>query len=472
MLTLYYVIFMNRLIFVIGGTGTGKTDIGIAIAKTIKAGAEVISADSMQVYKELSIGTAKVTLSECDGIKHHLIDICDPNSECFNMTQFVTTARHIIENLWSKNIVPVIVGGTILYSSVLLLNLMGYKMPSMTSVGKYSEILVSNVGDRQKKVDQIYNSLSLDLSLSERRFKVLESIDGGRASMLRSNDIFRVEKSINDWVSSGLPHNERAQIEFDPNLALMMSEDLPNSTLFVWVDTESDILQRRLDERVEKMVRTGLINEIRWISDTIRENKRGNRLEGPLETGFGAMQSIGYREFSPLIKIWSHLDECPTDENMPDDDRFILLQCIDELKRKSRAYARKQRTQIVSWIINEDKFFGIPLIKASSSNLSVWPEIKFQVSQVVSEFCKSEIKEKSLSLVSVTSCGEEKNLRTSSNSVLNSFSKHQEFFCSKCGTTHKGKQEWDAHLHSKLHKKGGGRHKKENAFPNKDTIVF
>lgn len=242
------------IIVVVGPTAVGKTLMGIELAK--KYNGEVINADSTQVYRDLDIATAKVTVSEMDGVVHHLIDIKNIDEE-YTVFDFQNDCRNCISDILSRGKTPIIVGGTGLYIKAALYD---YKFDLENSSFDYSDI--SN--------DELYSRLlSIDPNTS-----------------IHKNNRKRVERALSYYDSTG---------------KLLSSKDKTDNLLydcvFICLTTSRDVLYDRINKRVDSMISNGLIEEARNVYDTGIRSK-------------AVMTPIGYKELFDYFSGKSDLESC------------------------------------------------------------------------------------------------------------------------------------------------------------------
>ena len=283
-----------KVIVICGPTGIGKTAVGIRLAGTF--GGEIISADSMQIYRHMDIGTAKPTPEELAQITHYMIDIVNPD-EGYDAVQFSKQARDRITEILNRGLIPFIVGGTGLYIKSLLHGLF-----------------------QSKPVDpQIRNRLNQEAEEngSGFLFERLKKIDPAASSRIHPNDSYRIIRALETIESSGKTISEYHQnhgFAEDPFTALKIGLQMDRQNLYV-----------RIDDRVELMIEAGLVEEVTKL----------------LEMGYTAelksMQSIGYRHVVGFLE-----GSLPWDE------------CLRTLKRDTRRFAKRQFTwfgadQAISW---------------------------------------------------------------------------------------------------------------------------
>jgi tRNA dimethylallyltransferase len=283
-----------KVIIICGPTGIGKTAVGIELAG--KFGGEIISADSMQIYRHMDIGTAKPTPAELALITHHMIDIVDPDED-YDAVQFSKQARDRIAEIINGNRIPFIVGGTGLYIKALLHGLF------------QSKPVEPQIRNRLKQEAEENGSVFL--------YERLKKIDPAAASRIHPNDSYRIIRALETIESSGKlisRHHQNHGFADDPFAALKIGLQMDRQNLYA-----------RIDNRVELMIAAGLVEEV----------------EKLLSMGYSAelksMQSIGYRHVVGFLA-----------GNLPWDE------CLRTLKRDTRRFAKRQFTwfgadQAISW---------------------------------------------------------------------------------------------------------------------------
>ncbi len=273
-----------KVIIICGPTGVGKTAVGIELAR--RFGGEIISADSMQIYRHMDIGTAKPTPKELAQIAHHMIDIVDPDED-YDAVQFSKQGRDRILEIVNGNLIPFIVGGTGLYIKALLHGLF-----------------------QSKPVDpQIRDRLNQEAEENGRGFlyERLKKIDPAAAGRIHPNDSYRIIRALETIESSGKPISKHHQSHG--------FEDQPFNALKIGLRRDREKLYGRIDQRVDVMVQAGLVAEVKKL----------------LAMGYSAelksMQSIGYRHVVGFLA-----GSLPWDE------------CLRTLKRDTRRFAKRQFT--------------------------------------------------------------------------------------------------------------------------------
>ena len=271
----------NKILIICGPTASGKSDLAVECAKLL--GSEVISADSMYIYKQLDIGTAKPKPEEMQGVKHQLIDIVSPFDN-FSVSDYKSLARPIVDNLLNRGKIPVICGGTGFYINSILYDL---------SYGK---------GEANLEVREKYNKLAEEKG-NEYVYNILLELDAESAKKLHYNDIKRVIRALEIY-ESGIKKSEIID-DFKPKYDYKAFS----------IDHARETLYKRIDLRVDVMVKNGLIDEIKDLL-SLRVNKNCQ-----------CMQAIGYKE------ILEYLDGLCT-----------LEQAIEKIKLNTRHYAKRQIT--------------------------------------------------------------------------------------------------------------------------------
>lgn len=268
----------KRKIFVLTGpTAIGKSDVAVEFA--LKTGCSVISADSMQVYRGLNIGTGKITHAEMRGVPHYMIDVANPDEE-YSVGRYVSEAEKVIEKMSSP---PIVVGGTGLYiTSLVCGNDFGGAGTDDGIREKWKGIL------EEKGKEYVY--------------EYLKKIDPISAAKISINDTKRVIRAIEIYEITGRPKSQ----------SVAESNDKYESKTVILYDDDRDVLYKRINDRVDKMFASGLIDEVESL---IRyENCR-------------SMQAIGYKEVVEFLK-----------------GRISKQAAIEQVKQNSRNYAKRQLT--------------------------------------------------------------------------------------------------------------------------------
>ena len=291
-----------KVIVIVGPTASGKTGASIELAKRVNG--EIVSADSMQIYKHMDIGTAKVTLEEADGIKHYMIDVVNPD-ENFNVAIYKKMAEESIREIIEKGKTPIIVGGTGLYVNTLV---NGIELNEVEDDGQVRILLEKRLED--EGIDAL--------------FEELEKIDPEAASVIDKNNVRRVIRALEVYKITG-----KTKTELDKESI----KEPPFDYAIYGILTEREKLYERINYRVALMIEQGLVNEVK----TLREKYQFSKT---------ALQGLGYKE------VIDYLDGNCTHAEM-----------VEKLKMETRRYAKRQitwfkRDERIKWI-ERDKIVDV-----------------------------------------------------------------------------------------------------------------
>lgn len=275
----------NKMIILTGPTAVGKTALSIALAKEIKG--EIISADSMQIYRYMDIGSAKISKEEMQGIPHYLVDVLMPEEE-FNVCRFKEMAKEALHVIYDRGHIPVIVGGTGFYIQALLYDI-----------------------DFSKEEEHLPVRTRLEREAREKGMEILHAqlckIDPVSAREIHPNNVKRVIRALEFYELNGYPISEHNRREREKDAAY-------DSCYFVLND-DRKLLYQRIDERVDNMLEQGLVKEVQTLKDM------------GYNTDMVSMQGLGYKE------IFSCLNgECS------------LENAVYKIKRDTRHFAKRQLT--------------------------------------------------------------------------------------------------------------------------------
>lgn len=276
----------SRVLVITGPTATGKTALGVELAKALNG--EVVSADSMQIYRRMDIGTAKPTLEEMQGVPHHMLDVAEPD-ENYSAARYVEDASRCVDDILSRKKLPIIVGGTGLYIDSLILGRDFADAPGDSGIRESLSIEYDKVGG-----DEMLNRLA--------------KVDPRRAAKLHPSDKKRVVRALEIFELTGITATEHDE----------KSRAVPpryDSIKIALTFSERENLYNRIDLRVDKMIERGLVDEVRSL------------LDSGVSTESTAMQAIGYKELVSVLRGKSELSDA-----------------IEEIKRSSRRYAKRQLT--------------------------------------------------------------------------------------------------------------------------------
>lgn len=288
------------MIILTGPTAAGKSALSVALAK--KIGGAVISADSMQVYRHMDIGSAKITPKEMQGVPHYLIDEAEPDEE-FHVVRFVELAKRYLERIYAAGQIPVIAGGT----------------------GFYIQALLYDIDFTEQKCDEAYRASLQKLAEehgTEYLHHMLREVDPASAEAIHANNLKRVIRALEFYHLSGRrisEHNERER-----------ARSSPYRFAYFVLSEERETLYRKIDARVDAMMEQGLVEEV------MRLKEMGMRRD------MVSMQGLGYKEILDYL-----------------DGRQTLEDAVYIIKRETRHFAKRQltwfkRERDVIWLQKED----------------------------------------------------------------------------------------------------------------------
>lgn len=292
----------NRpLIILTGPTAVGKTALSIGLAKAVDG--EIISADSMQVYRKMNIGTAKIQQSEMQGVRHHLIDILDPGED-FNVVLFKKYALEAMKDIYSREKIPVVVGGTGFYIQALLYDINFEDNDNDMSYREELQTLVAEHG----------NSYIHDM---------LAGVDPESAEKIHENNVKRVIRALEFYKKTGMKISKHNEAE--------SQKESPYNFEYFVLNDDRQKLYDRIDRRIDIMLADGLLDEVRSLVD-----------EG-YSRDLVSMQGLGYKEMIDYIQ-----------------ERYTLDEAVYTLKRDTRHFAKRQvtwfkREKQVTWV-NKNEF--------------------------------------------------------------------------------------------------------------------
>ena len=289
------------LIILTGPTSVGKTEVSIDLAKAVNA--EIISADSIQVYKQMNIGSAKIRTEDMQGVPHHLIDVLEPD-DAFHVERFKRMALEAMEDIYKRNRIPILVGGT----------------------GFYIQALLYDINFAQAKEDSAYRQ-ELDQIAKMQGVQylhdMLRKVDALSADTIHPNNVKRVIRALEYFKETKTPISKHNEVQ--------RQNESPYQFVYFVLDDVRDKLYARINERVDKMIKAGLVEEVK----ALQKNGFARELV--------SMQGIGYKE------IYAYLyKECS------------LEKAVEQIKLDTRHFAKRQitwfkREKEVTWV-NKQEF--------------------------------------------------------------------------------------------------------------------
>ena len=284
------------LIILTGPTAVGKTKASIGLAKALDG--EIISADSMQVYKEMNIGSAKIRPDEMEGVKHYLIDLLNPDEE-FHVVRFQELAKQALKEIYAKGKIPIVVGGTGFYIQALLYDIDFAESKEDTEYRRELETLAREQGN-----EALHNLLC--------------KVDPPSAKVIHANNVKRVIRALEFYKQTGKKISEHNETEH--------AKSSPYDFCYFVLTDERSRLYERIDRRIDRMLQEGLVAEVQSLK------------EKGYTRDMVSMQGLGYKEILDYI-----------------NGQITLEEAIYILKRDTRHFANRQltwfrRARDVMWI--------------------------------------------------------------------------------------------------------------------------
>lgn len=289
------------LVILTGPTAVGKTTLSIALAKVLNA--EIISADSMQIYRGMDIGSAKITPGEMQGVPHYMIDELDPGEE-FHVVRFQQMAKKYMEQIYRRGRIPLVVGGTGFYIQALL----------------YDIDFTENGGDGsyRKELEELAAQKGAGIL-----HQMLRKVDAKAAEEIHENNVKRVIRALEFYKETGTPISRHNELE--------RRKEAPYNFAYFVLNDDRKLLYERINGRIDEMLQMGLVNEVQNLQ------KQGCTRD------MVSMQGLGYKEILDYLN-----GDCSLEE------------AVYRLKRDTRHFAKRQitwfkREREVCWIL-KDKF--------------------------------------------------------------------------------------------------------------------
>ena len=448
------------LVVILGSTGTGKSKLAIEIGKRL--GGEILSADSMQVYKGLDIITNKVTAEELSQCPHHLIDFVSPLKE-FSVVEFRNMALPLIEDIKTRGKIPIVVGGTNYYIESVLWDILidenGSKLTSSSSSGDESEEPAKGIKQRKKiqskEVEYSKDALGDTVmtcgetdkgtSQSEEIKRHLESsktslyerlreVDPAMADRLHPSDSRKIARSLQVHEQHGRPHSKilQEQQQRQGGSAYGGPQRYEDTCVF-WLQCKREILNERLDSRVDEMLDRGLIEEL--LDFHCEYNHVLKKKDIKTKYTEGIFQSIGFKEFHDFLikQEGKKFDKSIASK----EDQELLRTGVENMKTVTRRYAKKQMT----WVRN--RFLARPSSSA--------PDV-YGLDATDLEKWDSNVLKTALNILDKLIKGESPLINPLPRVVIQD-DRHARHVCEICDNRIiLGEENWKKHLRSRSHK--------------------
>ncbi|KAJ5058576.1 IPP transferase-domain-containing protein [Bipolaris maydis] len=432
---------LKPLIAVVGATGTGKSDLAVEIAR--KFDGEIINGDAMQLYRGLPIITNKITPEEAKGVSHHLLGSIGLEEETWTVGKFVGEAIKIIEEIRSRGRLPVLVGGTHYYTQSLLFQDALADEPAL------------NLKENSEKLPILEEPTEVLLHK-------LKEVDPIMAERWHPNERRKIQRSLEIYLRTGRPASELYNEQRLKRQSSPSSPDTPQSTsnqslrfetLVFWVHADKEVLHRRLDGRVDKMLNKGLLSEVQELSNFGQqyEAKTGIRVDQTR----GIWVSIGYKEFLE----YQHALE---NQAMPPQElEKLKVAAIEKTQAATRQYANRQ----IKWI--RIKLLNALLCSGQKSNTFLvdgsdilkWDtDVAQPATTITKQFLAGEVlpAPSSLSPTAADMLTPKREYDLGQRPDL-----WQKKICETCGTVAVTENDWTLHLKSRAHRRAVGAKKKQ-----------
>ncbi|KAM4872316.1 tRNA dimethylallyltransferase isoform 2-T2 [Thomomys bottae] len=394
------------LVVILGATGTGKSTLALQLGQ--RFGGEIVSADSMQVYEGLDIITNKVSAQEQSICQHHMISFVDPLVTSYTVVDFRNKATALIEDIFARDKIPIVVGGTNYYIESLLWKvLVNTKRPQEVGTGK-----------------TIDRKIELEKEDGHVLYKRLSQVDPEMAAKLHPHDKRKMARSLQVFEETGISHSEFLHHQHAEEGGGPLGGPLkfPNPCI-LWLHANQT--DERLDKRVDNMLAAGLLEELRDFHRRYNEKKVA---ENSQDYQHGIFQSIGFKEFHEFLITEG---KCT-----PETSNQLLKKGIEALKQVTKRYARKQNRWVKNRFLsrpgpNVPSVYGLEV-----SDVSKWEESVLKPAlDIVQSFIQGD-------KPAATP------IKMSYNETENKRSYHM---CDLCDRIIIGDREWAAHMKSKSH---------------------
>ncbi|XP_012673952.2 tRNA dimethylallyltransferase [Clupea harengus] len=398
------------LVVILGATGTGKSKLAIEIGKILQG--EIISADSMQVYKGLDIITNKVTAEEHVQCPHHMISFLDPLVSSYSVVDFRNSALQLIEDLHQRQKLPIVVGGTNYYIESLLWKVL--------------------IDTRSGSEDQAQRKCCPDPKMALQKLGVpelhqrLTEVDPDMAAILHPHDTRKIARSLQVFEETGVAHSRLLEQQREQEGGDFLGGPLrfPDPCIF-WLHADMQALDKRLDQRVEEMLTQGLITELQnfhlgFNQQMVQENCQDYQ--------HGIFQSIGFKEFHEYLTADS--------ETSPEEHNRLKSKGVEALKIATRRYARKQNKWVRNRFLKRPDSNVPPVYGLDVTDLSQW---------------EVTVLKPALHILESLQKGEAPLIEPMRLEGAGQKNKRSQHTCELCERIIIGDLEWSAHLRSKAH---------------------
>ena len=436
---------MKNVIAIAGTTGVGKSNLALNIAQRLKG--NIINADSIQVYKNLDIISNKPTKEELNMVEHHLFDFVENNRE-YSVAEYICDASNVIDRLHEKGILPVVVGGTNYYLQSLLFK--SQLVATSELPGLSNKTLIAHptiVGELKLKLhsflvktDPALNSEEEIESFAAQNaiHDILKTVDPDMANRWHPNDVRKIRRSLEVFYTTGTKHS----LHYTEK-----KSELRYRTCLLWLYAKPDILNPRLDARVEEMIEKGMFEEMRILLDKVGD---GTVVGTDSNYTRGILQAIGFKEFDHYFRL---LKENAPEKSIEDAKKMG----IEHMKLATRQYARKQvhwlKNKLSPMIIENQENNSAVIYLIDASDLTKLPSIINSATVLVQDFLDG----KSPAPVDTLDFSNLKQELLNQMKIQHEWDHYECDVCIDRKTSrHKrihGKRQWELHLKSSSHRR-------------------
>lgn len=346
------------VIVILGSTATGKTKLSIELANRFNG--EIISADSMQIYKGLDISTAKATQNERSKAVHHMLDVCDMKTKTFTVVDFRDLALPKIQQLLENDKKPIIVGGTNYYIETLLWKVLISSHDRQKSNSNCSETTYHSIS-----LEKIFETFNIDKSTQQHEsnpiclHNLLKKIDPTTADSLHPNNVRKIRRAIEVYIESGRPMSDILMEQKSQTGSSYLGGPMRfEHIIFLWLKSDQEKLNARIDKRIDSMIDDGVLFEI-------RECYKLLKMYG-IDSTRGIMQAIGFKEFLPYLEQYPDerydmeiTEYIRKNGGLSGQRKFLinkqyaaalklLEQCLNDLCLHTKQFSKRQ----IKWIRN------------------------------------------------------------------------------------------------------------------------
>lgn len=431
---------MEPLIAVVGATGTGKSKLAVDLASRFNG--EIINGDAMQMYRGLPIITNQIPLEERNGIPHHLMSCIELHEETWRVGMFKNESLRIIKEIHARGKVPILVGGTHYYTQSVL----------------FKDHIIEEGAEEDQALSQKPAGGADDSSIkwpildapADVVLQKLREVDPVMASRWHPNDGRKIRRSLEIYFQTGKPASEvYAEQKQQRQTATDMRDptdigQLRFPTMVFWVHSEKEVLNSRLDKRVDNMIDQGLMTEARRMSDYLKEKQAQGE---SVDRSRGVWISIGFKELAP------YFEEIYKGTSNEEVLKTLKKSCIESVKTATRQYAGSQ----IKWIRNKlwtamaESGMKHRLYLLDSTSVGKWPKSIAEPSETLVQCLLNDEPTpdpKSLSeLARITLGAKEAQEQNISSHVPRCFT------CDICKKTMTTEDQWKIHLNGQAHKK-------------------